>query len=213
MLNDQIFIDFYFEFIRLETILNIDKEILLRYFKNKIRVGLQILQKDKGDFDIIKKVKKYLRKVDNSQRVRYQTFDKAIVIVFRARKSGVISSIVTSFRRTIFILMIKFVSILKEIVCYKCGKIDYLRKDCSLNIESIKTSKKVYQDVKVNVIISENKKIIEQNNMDDSNFSFDLGKEQPLLKLREENIRCAQRKLQMIAQYVRYLERLLFFFY
>ena len=43
MLNDQTFIDFYSEFIRLETILNIDKKTLLWYLKNKIRVELQIL--------------------------------------------------------------------------------------------------------------------------------------------------------------------------
>ena len=43
MSNDQTFIDFYSEFIRLETTLNIDKKTLLRYLKNKIRVELQIL--------------------------------------------------------------------------------------------------------------------------------------------------------------------------
>ena len=88
-----------------------------------------------------------------------------------------ISSIVTSFRRTISILIIKFVLILKEIVYYKCEKIDYLRKDYLLNIESTKINKKVYRDVKINVIILENKKIIEQNNINDSNSSFDSRKE------------------------------------
>ena len=57
--------------------------------------------------------------------------------------------------------MIKFVSISKEIVCYKCEKIDYLRKDYSLNIEPTKIDKKVYRNAKINVIILENKKVIE----------------------------------------------------
>ena len=73
--------------------------------------------------------------------------------------------------------MIKFVPISKEIVCYKCGKTDHLWKDYSLDIEPTEADKKVYRDVKVNAIISENEEIIEQNNMDDSDFSFDSGKE------------------------------------
>ena len=73
--------------------------------------------------------------------------------------------------------MIKSVSILKEIVYYKCEKIGYLRKDCSLNIESTEANKKVYRDVKINVIILEDKEAIEQNNINDSDFSFDSGKE------------------------------------
>ena len=99
------------------------------------------------------------------------------MVASRARKSGVIPSTVTPFRRTILISMIKSVPVSKETVCYKCGKTGYLRKDCSLDTEPTEADKKAYRDVKINAITSENEEAIEQNNMDDSDFSSDSGKE------------------------------------
>ena len=72
MQDAQSFIEFYLDFIRFDTFFNINENTLLKEFLEKLITRLKVLYNTREDFNVLKKTKKYLFKLNNNQRVDYQ---------------------------------------------------------------------------------------------------------------------------------------------
>ena len=67
----QSFIEFYLNFIRLNISLDINENILLKELSEKLTTRLKVLYNTREDFNVLKKTKKYLFKLNNNQRANY----------------------------------------------------------------------------------------------------------------------------------------------
>ena len=124
---------FYLDYIRTETILKKTKRDFLEELSKKIRLALKTVLDYFQSNKTLRLAKDYLTELDNQQRVDYQH-----AIVVRAT-----TSVQTTFRTKAFFistrtpitrtLVIKYITIIKSnevVVCYNCGKKDYIRKNC-----------------------------------------------------------------------------------
>ena len=66
MQNIQLFIEFYSDFIRLNVSFDINENILLKEFFEKLIIRLKVLYDTREDFNVLKKTKKYLFKLNNN---------------------------------------------------------------------------------------------------------------------------------------------------
>ena len=135
MQDAQLFIKFYLNFIRFNIFFDINENTLLKELSKKLIIRLKVLYDTREGFNVLKKIKKYLFKLNNNQRANYQL--KMFKIIF-IRITSVIKktfSIIIIIRviliiETIF-ASIKFKqnTIFKKFICYNCDKIDYYRKN------------------------------------------------------------------------------------
>ena len=66
MQDAQSFIEFYLNFIRFDIFLNIDEDILLKELSKKLITRLKVLYDTRESFNVLKKIKKYLFKLNNN---------------------------------------------------------------------------------------------------------------------------------------------------
>ena len=67
MQGAQLFIEFYSNFIRFNIFLDINEDILLKELSKKLITRLKVLYDIREDFNVLKKTKKYLFKLNNNQ--------------------------------------------------------------------------------------------------------------------------------------------------
>ena len=133
-----LFIKFYVDFIRLEQVIEKNKNNMIRHLRLKIREGLRKNWDAYKGFHELLNIKKYLRKLNNIQRAEYEKkFKSFIKTTFSAKKSIII---ITSRTRTIITTFIKFtISIIfvktkienaKKLICYNYNQINHIKKNC-----------------------------------------------------------------------------------
>ena len=106
MQNAQSFIEFYSNFIRFDISLNINEDIFLKEFFEKLIIRLKVLYDTREGFNMLKKIKKYLFKLNNNQRADYQ------FKMFKTTFTRIISGI----KKTFSIIMItRVISIIETI--------------------------------------------------------------------------------------------------
>ena len=71
MQDTQSFIEFYLDFIRFGVFFDINENILLKELFEKLIIRLKVLYDTRGGFNVLKKIKKYLFKLNNNQRADY----------------------------------------------------------------------------------------------------------------------------------------------
>ena len=117
---------FYVDFIRFEQVIEKDKNSMIRYLRLKIREGLRKNWNVYEDFHELQSVKKYLRKLNNIQRVEYEEkFKSFIRTTFSAKKSTITITlktriiIITSVKLTTSIIFVKIkIENAKKFMCY-----------------------------------------------------------------------------------------------
>ena len=72
MQKTQLFIEFYSDFIHLDIFFDINENILLKELSKKLITRLKVLYGIREGFNVLKKTKKYLLKLNNNQRINYQ---------------------------------------------------------------------------------------------------------------------------------------------
>ena len=136
MQDTQLFIEFYSDFIRLDVSLNINENTLLKKLFEKLIIRLKVLYDTREGFNVLKKAKKYLFKLNNNQRVNYQfKIFKAIFtrIINEIKKTSsiIITTRIISIVEAIFAsIRFKQNIVFKKLICYNCDKAGYYRKDC-----------------------------------------------------------------------------------
>ena len=137
------FIEFYLNFIHFNDFFNIDNDIFLKKNLEKSITRLKVLYDTRKDFIVLKNAKKYLFKLNNNQRANYQlkifkTISTRIVINM-IKKTFSITTI-TSITRVILIIDTTIISTIKskqkttfkKSICYNYKKIDYYKKDYTI---------------------------------------------------------------------------------
>ena len=71
MQDTQSFIEFYLDFIRFDVSFNINENTLLKKLFEKLIIRLKVSYDTREDFNVLKKTKKYLLKLNNNQRINY----------------------------------------------------------------------------------------------------------------------------------------------
>ena len=155
MQDTQSFIEFYSDFIRFDVSFDINENTLLKEFPEKLIIRLKVLYNIREGFNVLKKIKKYLFKLNNNQRADYQL--KIFKTTFTRTASGIKkTSSIIMITRVISIVETIFASIrfkqnivFKEFMCYNCDKADYYQKNCIVQ-DQIEADKKVINKARVN---------------------------------------------------------------
>ena len=121
----------------------------------KLITRLKVLYDTYKDFNVLKKTKKYLFKLNNNQRADYQlkmfktiftrttnVIKKTFLIIMTSRIILVIETIFASIK-------FKQNTIFKKSMCYNCDKIDYYRKNCTIQ-DQTETNKKIINKTRIN---------------------------------------------------------------
>ena len=124
--NIMLFIKFYVDFIRLKQVIKKNKNNMIRHLRLKIREDLRKNWDVYKNFHKLQGVKKYLRKLNNIQRVEYEEKFKSFIRTAFSIKKSIIT--ITSRTRIIITIFIKFIiSIIfvkikienaKKLICY-----------------------------------------------------------------------------------------------
>ena len=137
-------------FTRFDNFFNIDENILLKEFSEKLIIRLKMLYDTYKDFIVLKDIKEYLLKLNNNQRTNYQF--KIFKIIFTRIIADEIKKtlLIITITRTILIIEAIFISTIKSkqnttfknLMCYNCDKADYYKKNYTIQ-DQIEANKKM----------------------------------------------------------------------
>ncbi|KAF6240114.1 hypothetical protein HO173_001724 [Letharia columbiana] len=148
------FIDFYLNFIRLATVLNLDETVMIEYYlPNKLRSNLRESWDTVGGFTTLKAVKEYLRKLNNLYRARYKDIEstKATVksTIIRTTANARLISVTGVITTTP--LSVKTDLKPREPMCYNCGKKGYYRSIYIITTQT-EAGKKAFEEVRLHAM-------------------------------------------------------------
>ncbi len=143
------FSSFYFEFTKIFSFLDYDDRTLMNDLQNKINNRLQnALSVCPIEFSSLDKLKTFLQRVNNKQRVNYQLRgeQRTVKPVAASEKRFVPSSTSASASATSYVRLATFFTPEPErsrmsITCFNCKVSDHLSKDCSQLKASTSTSR------------------------------------------------------------------------
>ena len=151
MQNAQSFIEFYLNFIRFNIFFNINENTFLKELFEKLIIRLKVLYDTREDFNVLKKIKKYLFKLNNNQRADYQLkmFKTIFTRIINEIKKTFLIIITTRVIPIIASIKLKQNIIFKKFMCYNCDKVNYYRKNCIVQ-NQIETNKKIINKARMN---------------------------------------------------------------
>ena len=111
---------------------------MIRHLQLKIREGLRKNWDVYEGFHELQDVKKYLRKLNNIQRVEYEEKFKSFIKTTFSTKKSIITIIsrtriitITFIKLTISIIFVKVkVEDAKKLICYNYNQINHVKRDC-----------------------------------------------------------------------------------
>ncbi len=130
---------FYFKFTKIFSFLDYDDWTLMNDLQNKINNHLQnVLSVCLIEFSSLDKLKTFLQRVNNKQRVNYQLRDEQWIVksIAASKKRFVSSSTSASVLTTNYVRLATFFTLKPEwsrmlIICFNCKVSNHLSKNCS----------------------------------------------------------------------------------
>ncbi len=165
--SNKLFSFFYFEFTKIFSFLDYDDWTLMNNLQNKINNHLQnALSVCLIEFSSLDKLKTFLQRVNNKQRVNYQLRDeqRTVKSIAVSKKRFVSSSTSASVSTTSYVRLATFFTLESEwsrmlIICFNCKVSSHLSKNCSQLKTSTSTSRAFISCLNEIIMLKEEKKL------------------------------------------------------